>query len=141
MYYTSIDHFLGEHADAIRGLLLEAAQEAGGHYTRIPAPQLEAQMDTDVRELIAELCQDRLDRPVVRQNARTTVQLGIDLDDILRMTTALEVRLVPYIEEELRAQPDIAGALAQRFRRIVTSFRSNLTAIKLDETLRRMKNP
>ena len=82
-----------------------------------------------------------VDRDVIQDTARQTDTQGIALDDLTRMSLEMERRFIPYIQAQLAGQPEFAADLIRRYRHITTSYRSNITAVKLDRALGRLKHP
>ena len=140
MPYNSIDHFLTAHQAAIAALMEDAQRATGGHYAAMSPEQLRRTAQSDVRQIIEVLRTTHVDRDAIQDTARQTDTQGIALDDLTRMSLEMERRFIPYIQAQLAGQPEFAADLIRRYRHITASYRSNITAVKLDRTLGRLKH-
>lgn len=140
MHYNSIDHFLTVHEPDIAALIEDAERVTGGHYAAMAPDQLHRTAQSDARELIAGLRAAHVDRTAIQDTARQTDTQGIALDDLTRMSIEIERRFIPYIQAELAEQPEFAADLVRRCRHITAGYRSNVTAVKLDRALGRLKH-
>lgn len=140
MYYTSITHFFAEHEAVIVGLMEVAQAAAGGHYAAMSPAARHENAVKDTHEMIADLRQPHFDVELASESARETEGAGIALDDITRMSLEIEARLLTYLEEHLRAQPELYDPLVSRVRHMNARFRSTITKVKIDATIRRLKN-
>ena len=84
--------------------------------------------------------QATLDRGHRRRRPSNTAPPN-DLNDLTRMSNALDRGLVAYVEAELGSQPDLCADLVRRIRHVTASYRSNVTSVKLDSTLNRLSGP
>jgi hypothetical protein len=141
MHYNSIDHFLTVHEPDIAALIEDAERATGGHYAGMTPDQLRGTAQSDARELIAGLRAAHVAREVVQETARQTETQGIALDDLTRMSLEIERRFIAYVQAELAEQPEFAADLVRRCRHITAGYRSNITAVKLDRALGRLKHP
>jgi len=141
MHYNSIDHFLTANLADIAALMEDAQRATGGHYAAMSPEQLRQTAESDVRQIIEVLRTTHVDRDVIQDTARQTDMQGIALDDLTRMSLEMERRFIPYIQAQLAGQPEFAADLIRRYRHITTSYRSNITAVKLDRTLGRFQKP
>jgi hypothetical protein len=140
MPYNSIDHFLTANLAAITALMEAAQRATGGHYAAMSPDQLRQTAQSDVRQIIEVLRTTHVDRDTIQDTARQTDTQGIALDDLTRMSLEMERRFIPYIQAQLAGQPEFAADLIRRYRHITASYRSNITAVKLDRTLGRLKH-
>jgi hypothetical protein len=140
MQYNSIDHFLTANLADIAALMEDAQRATGGHYAAMSPEQLRETAQSDVRQIIEVLRTTHVDRDVIQDTARQTDMQGIARDDLTRMSLVMERLFIPYIQAQLAGQPEFAADLIRRYRHITTSYRSNITAVKLDRTLGRLKH-
>jgi hypothetical protein len=141
MHYNSIDHFLTVHEPDIAALIEDAECATGGHYAAMAPEQLHQTAQSDAHQLIEGLRAAHVDRTTIQDNARQTDTQGIALDDLTRMSLEIERRFIAYVQAELAEQPEFAADLARRCRHITAGYRSNVTAVKLDRALGRLKQP
>jgi hypothetical protein len=141
MHYNSIDHFLTVHEPDIATLIEDAERVTGGHYSAMAPEQLHQTAQSDAHELIAGLRAAHVDRTTIQETARETETQGIALDDLTRMSLEIERRFIPYVQAELAEQPEFAADLVRRCRHITAGYRSNITTVKLDRALGRLKHP
>jgi hypothetical protein len=140
MHYNSIDHFLTVHEPDIAALIEDAERATGGHYAAMPPDQLHRTAQSDAHQMIEGLRATHVNRTTIQDTARQTDTQGIALDDLTRMSLEIERRFVPYVETELAEQREFAADLVRRCRHITAGYRSNVTAVKLDRTLGRLKH-
>ena len=140
MQYNSIDHFLTVQYETLVTIMEAAQQEAGGHYAHYTPAELHRNATNDLREVLASIREIKMDNPAIRASAEQNVTIGIDLTDLIRMGQALEVGLVRFVEQELHNQPELETELSRRIRHLCARFRNNITTVKLDQTLNRLKH-
>ncbi len=139
MHYNSIDHFLTVQYDTLLTIMEAAQREAGGHYAAYTPDELRRNAGNDLREVLASIREITMDNPAIRAGAQQNVMIGIDLEDLIRMGQALEVGLVRFVEQELHNQPDLETDLSRRIRHLCARFRNNITSVKVDQTLNRLR--
>jgi hypothetical protein len=139
--YNSLEHFLREHEPGFVAVMEAAQRATGGHYAAMTPAQLHANAAADVQHLLQSIRQATLDRGAIQKAAEQTGAAGINLDDLTRMSNALDRGLVAYVEAELGSQPELCADLLRRIRHVTASYRSNVTSVKLDSTLKRLQQP
>jgi hypothetical protein len=134
-----IERFLRENQPAIAGLLNQAYAEAGGHYAALSPEERQHQAAIDSGEYVDGLMHG-VDRATVQAAAHHATAAGIDVNDILRMSNALERQVTAFVREHLAGQPDLAQEVLRRAHNVAASFRTNLAAARLDDVLRRFED-
>ncbi len=138
MHYNSIDHFLTVQYDTLLTIMEAAQREAGGHYAAYTAEELHRNAAGDLREVLASVRDLKVDNPALHASARQNMVRGLDLDDLIRMGQAFERGFEVLVEKELQEQWELAAELNRRVRHLGTRFRSNITGVKLDQTIQRL---
>jgi hypothetical protein len=139
MLYNSPEHFLTAQTAAIVEVVAGAQRAAGGHYAAYTPAQLQQTASQDAHEILETMRTEIMDSVAMQAGIRETYDRGIDLDDLSRMAELLERGLLALVDRELQDQPDLAAELKRRIRHFNTRFRSNVTSVKLDITLGRLK--
>jgi hypothetical protein len=141
MLYNSPEHFLAAQSANFVEVVAAAQRAAGGHYAAYTPAQLQQNAANDASSIMETMRTEFMDSAAMQAGIRDTYGRGIDLDDLTRMAGFLEEGLVALVDRELQDQPDLAVELTRRIRHFNTRFRSNVTSVKLDITLGRMKRP
>jgi hypothetical protein len=139
MHYNSVEHFLTENEAAFAHIIEEVQRGVGGHYARLTPAELHATAVHDAHLVVQSLMSEHIDRHEVQESARDNDAAGIELDDLIRFSTEMEARLIAYAERDLHDQPNLAAEVATRLRHRAASYRSNVTAVKLEASLKRLK--
>ncbi len=139
MHYNSAEHFLRTQTDAITARLAEGQAAAGGHYARLTPAARQATAAADAHQFIAALLAANLAPDVVQAGARAAGDAGVPIDDLLRMTDETQPRLLAFITAELADQPELGADLVRRIRDVNARFRSNVTAVKLEQAIARLR--
>ena len=142
MHYNSIDHFLTIQQPAIIALMAAAQREAGGHYAALTPDALEQNAANDGAEFLTNMRRFTLDSTIIQgfqAGAQENVLEGVDLSDLIRMDQAVERRFCELVEQELRDQADLAADLIRRIHHLTGRFRSTLTGVQVDQTLKRLR--
>ena len=139
MRYNSIDHFLTAQHAAIIAVMVAAQQQAGGHYAALTSDALWQNAVQDVQEVVTSIRDLKVDNPAVRASAEENVEIGVDLDDLIRMGLAFEQGFLVLVKQEVQDQEELATELNRRVLRLGARFRTNVTGVKLDQTLKRLK--
>jgi hypothetical protein len=139
MLYNSPEHFLRAQRANIVEAVAAAQRRAGGHYAAFTPAQLQQNATQDAQAIMETMRTEAMDTAEMQAGLRATHARGIDLNDLNRMAELLEQGLVALVDRELHDQPDLAAELTRRIRHFNTRFRSNLTSVKLDITLGRLK--
>jgi hypothetical protein len=134
-----LERFLRESQPAVAELLEQAYEEAGGHYAAMASEERRRQANIDVGEYVEALIRGGVDREVVQSASHAVTANGIDINDILRMSNALERLVTLFFQAQLPQQPDVAQELIRRARNVAASFRANLVAARMDDSLRRLR--
>ncbi len=132
-----VERFLRDNQPAIAGLMGQAYTVAGGHYAAMSPEERERQASIDSGEYVEALVQGSIHRDVVQAVAHQTAASGIDVNDILRMSNALEREVTAFVREHLAGQPELTQEVLRRAHNVAASFRTNLAAARLDDMLRR----
>jgi hypothetical protein len=141
MAYQSIDQFLTAHKGAITGLMEVAQREVGGHYAAMTSVQLKQNAANDAAYLIESL-KKPADLPTSYQEiARSVSDQGIAVEELIRLTEAMNRRLVPYIEEYLKDDADLCAELLRRLNHLNARFNAGVRTVQIDDTIRRLTNP
>lgn len=142
MYYNSLDHFLTIQQPTILTLMLAAQREAGGHYAAMTPAALEQNAAKDGAEFLTHLRRLTLDATIIhgfQTGAQENVAEGVDLSDLIRMDQALERLFCALVAQELRDQADLKADLIRRIHYLTGRFRSSVTGVQVDQTLKRLK--
>lgn len=139
MRYNSIDHFLTAQHEAIIAVMVTAQQAAGGHYAALTGDALRRNAAQDVQEVITSIREIKVDKPAIRASAEENVDIGVDLDDLIRMGLAFEQGFLVLVKQEVQDQEELADDLNRRVLRLGARFRTNVTGVKVDQTLKRLR--
>ncbi len=139
MRYNSIDHFLTAQHEAIITVMAAAQQQAGGHYAALTPDALWQNAAQDVQEVVTSIRDLKVDNPAVRASAQENMEIGVDLDDLIRMGLAFEQGFQVLVNQEVQDQEELAAELNRRVLRLGARFRTNITGVQLDQTLKRLK--
>ncbi len=142
MHYNSVDHFLTLQHEAILTLMAAAQREAGGHYAAMTPDALRQNAANDGAEFLTNIRRLMVDATIIhgfQASAQENVVEGVDLSDLIRMDQAVERRFCALVEQELHDQADLAADLIRRIHYLTGRFRSSITGVQVDQTLKRLK--
>ncbi|HMA37683.1 MAG TPA: hypothetical protein VKY74_24735 [Chloroflexia bacterium] len=140
MHYNSLDHFLTVHQPELTTLMTEAMQVAGGYYAALTPAALHQLAVQDAANAQRMLLAAHLDRQSIQGSTRQLTAQGIPIPDLIRAAQEMELRMLAFGEQQLATQPDLHLELVRRIQHVGASYRSNVTAVQIDETLRRLQD-
>jgi len=138
MYYNSIEEFLTVHEADLIALMERVQAQVGGHYAAMTVDELHASAVSDMQYAISVWRTPQVIRSEARAIAEQTDQAGVDLDDLTRLVDGLQAALLDFVAGCLAEQSDLAGKLLRQIRHSSNNYRSGVTEVKLDKTLRRI---
>ena len=134
-----VGQFLAAHQAEIARLILQAYQEAGGHYAAMSATARMDQAQIDSHEFIASLLRGTPDRESITQ----TVQAGRNPTlgtDIVQMATAFEHLFTAWVKISVADRPLLAHELLRRSRQVFSQFRLNMSAAQISRMVQKFNS-
>src|SRR5205823_6256991 len=101
--------------------------------------ELQAMAAQDATAAHALLLNPHLDHESIQASIRQLGERGIPPTDLIRAAQETESRILALAEEQLADQPDLHLELIHRIQHLGSSYRTNVTAIQIDDTLRRLQ--
>jgi hypothetical protein len=63
------------------------------------------------------------------------------VEDLIRLNQAVSQRMVPYIQNHLKDEPDLCAELLRRMDNLNARFNAGMRSVQIDDTIRRLTNP
>ena len=141
MYYNSLDQFLTLRTDDLTAIMEGVQMQIGGHYAALTTEQRHANAVNDTLYVIGVWRAAIIDREHTRGIAAEADRAGVDVDDLKRLVDTVHPLFVAFVERELATQPELAVEMIRRMHHSSSTYRSGVTEVKIDKTLRRIHKP